>query len=69
MSYVKSELSQNNKYWIPRHRYFELKHFCLQYPEWKKKYIELLDTYSLPRLNNNKPRLEKHISDYTGEIA
>lgn len=69
MSYVKSELSQNNKYWIPRHRYFELKYFCLQYPEWKKKYIELLDTYSLPRLNNNKPRLEKRISDHTGEIA
>lgn len=69
MSYVKSELSQNNKYWIPRHRYFELKHFCLQYPEWKKEYIELLSTYSLPRLSNNKPRLEKRISDHTGEIA
>lgn len=69
MSYVKSELSQNNKYWIPRHRYFELKHFCLQYPEWKKEYIELLSTYSLSRLSNNKPRLEKRISDHTGEIA
>ena len=69
MSYVKSELSQNNKYWIPRHRYFELKHFCLQYTEWKKEYIELLSTYSLPRLSNNKPRLEKRISDHTGEIA
>lgn len=69
MSYVKSELSQNNKYWIPRHRYFELKHFCLQYPEWKKEYIELLSTYSLPRLSNNKSRLEKRISDHTGEIA
>ena len=23
------------KYWLPRHRFYELKHFCLQYPEWK----------------------------------
>ena len=69
MSYVKSELSQNNKYWIPRHRYFELKHFCLQYPEWKKEYIELLSTYPLPRLSDNKSRLEKRMSDHTSEIA
>ena len=25
-----------NPYWIERHRYYELKHFCLQYPIWKK---------------------------------
>lgn len=30
------ELSQKNKYWIERHRYYELKHFCLQYRTWKK---------------------------------
>lgn len=23
-------------YWLPAHRYLELKHFCLQYPAWKK---------------------------------
>lgn len=32
----KPELSKKSKYWIPRHRYYELKHFCLQYPLWKK---------------------------------
>ena len=30
------ELSKHNKYWISRHRYYELLHFCMQYPEWQK---------------------------------
>ena len=33
---TRPELSPKNKYWIERHRYYELKHFCLQYPVWKK---------------------------------
>lgn len=28
-------------YWLPRHRYNELRHFCLQYPEWKRLYSRL----------------------------
>lgn len=38
---IRPELSLNNKYWIDRHRFYELKHFCLQYKTWKKKYEEL----------------------------
>lgn len=38
---VRPELSEKNKYWIERHRYYELKHFCLQYPSWKKTYLAL----------------------------
>lgn len=33
---MRPELSEKNKYWIERHRYYELKHFCMQYPIWKK---------------------------------
>lgn len=33
---IRPELSENNPYWIERHRYYELKHFCLQYLIWKK---------------------------------
>ncbi len=44
---LRAEISQKNKYWISKHRYYELKHFCLQYPEWKKAYLELCDK-SLP---------------------
>lgn len=36
-TFVKEELSKKNKYWISRHRYYELKHFCLQYPYWKQE--------------------------------
>ncbi len=33
---IRPELSDKSKYWIEKHRYYELKHFCLQYPIWKK---------------------------------
>lgn len=36
---VRSEISKKNPYWIDKHRYYELKHFCMQYPMWKKMYL------------------------------
>ena len=33
---IRPELSKDNKYYISKHRYYELKHFCLQYDEWKR---------------------------------
>ena len=38
---IRSELSCKNKHWINRHRYYELNHFCLQYPDWKRARSEL----------------------------
>lgn len=38
---IRPELSKKNQYWIERHRYYELKHFCLQYPIWQQTYISL----------------------------
>lgn len=35
---IRPEISAKNKYWINKHRHYELKHFCLQYNEWKKAY-------------------------------
>lgn len=40
---IRPELSVRNKYHIDKHRHYELKHFCLQYPNWKKTYLELSD--------------------------
>lgn len=37
---IRPEVSKKNKYWIDKHRHYELKHFCLQYPEWKRIYSE-----------------------------
>ena len=33
---IRPELSKKNKWWIPKHRYYELKHFCMQYSDWKR---------------------------------
>jgi hypothetical protein len=38
---IRPELSEKNPYWLEKHRYYELKHFCLQYPIWKKAYSSL----------------------------
>lgn len=43
---IRPELSKKNKYWIGKHRYYELKHFCLQYKDWVKKYEELQDIHT-----------------------
>lgn len=49
------ELSKKNPYYISKHRYYELKHFCLQYPEWKRA-LTLLDGW------NTKPsQLQSYI--------
>ena len=40
---IRPEVSIKNRYHIDKHRHYELKHFCLQYPKWKKAYIESLD--------------------------
>ena len=36
---LRAELSSKNRYWIDKHRYYELKHLCLQYPIWKSAYV------------------------------
>lgn len=41
---IRPELSEKNKYWVSKHRYYELKHFCLQYPIWKSAYAVFDDT-------------------------
>lgn len=38
---VRPEVSKKNPYYIERERYYELKHFCRQYPIWKKAYDAL----------------------------
>lgn len=38
---IRPEISENNKYYINKHRHYELKHFCLQYPTWRREYAAL----------------------------
>lgn len=46
---IRADISKSNKYWIDKHRHYELKHFCLQYPSWKKEY-EIL---GIPTINSS----------------
>ena len=49
---IRAEISEKNKYWIDKHRHYELKHFCLQYPEWKKAYASFDDSsISVSKIN------------------
>lgn len=45
---IRAEVSKKNPYWIEKHRYYELKHFCLQYPIWKQAYLSLSGLSSKP---------------------
>ena len=38
---IRAEISEKNKYYIDKHRHYELKHYCLQYPTWKRTYAEI----------------------------
>jgi len=42
---IRPEVSEKNRYWISRHRYYELKHFCLQYSDWESAY-RVLDGFA-----------------------
>lgn len=64
---IRPEISTKNKYWIDKHRYYELKHFCLQYPSWKKTYA------AINELSASSPTIERvassDISDLTAKCA
>lgn len=68
MSNLKPELSPNNPYYISKHRYYELKHFCLQYPVWKKAY-ESLDGLSKRPADLEQFTIYHYISDPTSKCA
>ena len=75
---VRSEQSKKNKYWISRHRYFQLYHWCLQYPEWKDKCVCIENggltgvQYSdMPKgttIGNPTERMGIELSEYTEKI-
>ena len=65
---IRPEVSRKNKYWIDKHRHYELKHFCLQYPAWKKAYTDLLDLgISLSKIDD--VRSSSNIGNPTERIA
>lgn len=63
---IRAVLSEKNKYYIDKHRYYELKHFCLQYAEWKKAY-SVLDGYNQHDIGLGIQM--SHISDHTADCG
>lgn len=45
---VKPQVSEKNAYYIPKHRYYELKHFVMQYRDWSKWVRDYNIKYSSP---------------------
>lgn len=63
---IKPELSRSNPYWISKHRYYELKHFCMQYREWGEM-VFVVDGYMKPKLDI---RTDQHyIADPTAKAS
>lgn len=62
---IRAELSNNSDYYIPKHRYYELKHFCLQYNDWKKELqsIRIIGSADISKVNRGL------ISNPTAEVA
>lgn len=42
---IRAEISERNDYFISKEKYYELKHFCLQYSEWKNELKEITAKY------------------------
>lgn len=66
MSDIRPELSKRSKYWISRHRYYELKHFVMQYPEWD---LAVATTDSMVRACQNREGKITNISDPVGKAV
>lgn len=64
---LRAGLSKRNPWWISKHRYYELKHHCLQYPEWRRQLTEI--EYA-PRsvIFSDAPK-GTDVSDRTGDTA
>lgn len=40
---IRPEISSRSPYSIEKEKYYELKHFCLQYPSWRSERTRLID--------------------------
>ena len=60
---LRADISKSNKYWISKHRYYELLHFCLQYKEIKEMYISTLERDARGLLKVRNPEWSDPTSD------
>lgn len=65
---IRAKISEKNKYYIDKHRYYELKHFCLQYNVWKKEYSNCNESIIFASQIERMPSCGSH-SDLTAKYA
>lgn len=74
---IRPELSKKNRNWIEKHRYYELKHFCMQYNIWKQTYVSLGGLASKPEATemlrnkysmSNPSRAQRNISKFVDVV-
>lgn len=61
---MRSKVSKKNNYYIPKERYLELKHFCLQYPDWVRAYCIFCFQPAQTRMTETKV-VNVYIHDFT----
>lgn len=66
---IRPEISQKSKYWISKHRYYELKHFCLQYDEWVKALLYLKQLDGKSQNNMQEIKTKNTYDDPTKKLA
>lgn len=66
---ITPEISKRKSFYISKHRYYELKHFCLQYPEWKKELVELRESYEPKSQLGGNIKFSNDVTDKTGNLA
>lgn len=63
------EITEASPWWIPRQRYYELKHFCMQYPEWLLE-LKMLDGRQYQSVLTDIPKTRTNeVSDPVGDEA
>lgn len=68
MSKVRAEVSKKNPLYIDKHSFYTAYHYALQYPEWKKKYAELIGSAQKALDYDDMPH-GNSVGDPTSRIA
>lgn len=65
---IRPSISKRSKWYIDKERYYELLHFCRQYPSWKKRLV-LLQAASIPSHNTSPLYSSNLVSCPTESLA
>ena len=68
---IRPEISKRKAEWIPKYRYYELKYFCLQYPEWKKysEYMNYISSRSIVNAGNTQIEFVDRVPESVFDIS